>query len=255
MTRTKREQQKEQGKTPLARQIEKSGARAKSYTMDLRVHSPASLGYLGIDGLDSAPAIVRLAKVKGLDVIAITDFFSGDFVDRMVSAAKDSPLTVIPGVGVRCHLGSCDDLVLSCLFPECSTTGDINAFLDSIRVPASMRGEPNYRVTLPFGEILRAVDRCHGVAIPSRPDKTPQRMRVIPQLVEEFGFRAFEVAYADTASYFKKQWPKLKFQFFTFSDANALAQIGSRSARVKLPAPGFSGIREIVARDQQPSDA
>lgn len=251
MTKTKRSQTTAaaQKETPLARRIEKSSSRARSYTMDLRVHSPASLGYLGVDGLDSAPAIVRLAKVKGLDVIAITDFFSGDFVDRMVNAAKNSPLTVIPGVGVRCHLGSCDDIILSCLFPEQVTTEVINSFLDRLRVPRAMRGQPHYRVTTPFDEILEVVESLSGVAIPSRPDKTPQRMRTIPLLVEQYGFRAFDLAYADSAAYFKKQWPKIKFQLFTFSDANALAQIGSRSARVKLTTPGFSGLREIVARE------
>ena len=104
--------------TGLARQIEKTRTRTKSYVLDLRVKSPASRGYLGVEGLDSAPAIVRLAKVKGLDVIAITDLFSADFVDRMVSAAKDSPLTVIPGVSLRCRVGNCDDVVMTCLFDE-----------------------------------------------------------------------------------------------------------------------------------------
>jgi hypothetical protein len=52
---------------------------------------------------------------------------------------------------------------------------------------------------------------------------------------------------------FKKRWPKLKFHLFTFSDANALAQIGSRNARVKLANPGFQGIREMVARELQVS--
>ncbi len=64
----------------LDQQIEKSRARPKSYVMDLRIHSPASLGYLGIEGLDTAPALVRLAQVKGINVIAVTDFYSGKFV-------------------------------------------------------------------------------------------------------------------------------------------------------------------------------
>ena len=241
--------------TPLAQQIEKSRSRSKSYTMDLRVHSPASLGYLGIEGLDSAPAIVRLAKVKGLDVIAITDFFSGDFVDRMVLAAKDSPLKVIPGVGLRCRIGSCDDVILSCLFPERVTSQDISAFLDRLQVPFTQRGNSRYLVTTPFDKILAAIDEVGGVAIPSRLDKTPNRMTVLATLVEDYGFRAFDLAYADSAAHFKKRWPKIKFQLFTFSDANALAQIGSRNARVKLNAPGFDGIREIVAREPLPNDA
>lgn len=232
----------------LAGQVEKTRTRSKSYTLDLRIKSPASRGYLGIDGLDSAPAIVRLAKVKGLDVIAITDLFSTDFVDRMVSAAKGSPLTVIPGVSIRCRVGNCDDVVMSCLFEESTTAERINAFLRALGVPNSESAKRDYLVTRPLTEILKALDEFGGIAIPSRLDKTPNQKLVIRELVETYGFRAFDLAYMDSSEYFKKTWPKTQFHLFTFSDANALAQIGSRTARVKLPNPGFQGIRQIVMR-------
>jgi len=238
------------GGASLAGQIEKTRTRSKSYTLDLRIKSPASRGYLGIDGLDSAPAIVRLAKVKGLDVIAITDLFSADFVDRMVSAAKGSPLTVIPGVSIRCRLGTCDDVVMACLFEETTTAERINAFLQQLGVPASEAAKRDYLVTKPLPEILKALDAFGGIAIPSRLDKTPNQKMVIRELVETYGFRAFDLAYMDSSDYFKKNWPKTQFHLFTFSDANALAQIGSRTARVKLANPGFQGIRQIVARHQ-----
>ena len=236
--------------TTLSGQIEKTRVRAKSYVLDLRVKSPASRGYLGIDGLDSAPAIVRLAKVKGLDMIAITDLFSADFVDRMVSAAKDSPLTVIPGVSVRCKVGMCSDVMMTCLFDEGTTSDHINTFLAALGVPSDPAARLNHLVTRPLAEILRELDSCGGVAIPSRLDKTPNQKAVIRELVETYGFRAFDVAYVDSREYFKKNWPKLEFHLFTFSDANALAQIGSRTARVKLTTPGFQGIREIVSRQE-----
>lgn len=234
--------------TPLAARIEKTRTRQKSYVMDLRVQSPASMGYLGVEGLDSAPAIVRLAKVKGLDVIAITDFYSGEFIDRMVAAAKGSPLTVIPGVSVRATVGACSDVTISCLFPESVTGAQIEQFLRNMSVPADARGNPNYVLPVSLDHLLKAIAELHGTAIPSRLDKTPHRMSIIPELVERYGFRAFDLAYADSTEYFKKKWPKIKFQLFTFSDANALAQIGSRNAKVKLPTPGFEGIRELVSR-------
>lgn len=234
--------------TGLARQIEKTRTRTKSYVLDLRVKSPASRGYLGVEGLDSAPAIVRLAKVKGLDVIAITDLFSADFVDRMVSAAKDSPLTVIPGVSIRCRVGNCDDVVMTCLFDEAVTSGRINEFLRTLGVPTDVAARAGHLVVKPLVEVLALLDSFGGVAIPSRLDKTPTQKTIIKELVENYGFRAFDLAYADSSEYFKKTWPKVQFHLFTFSDANALAQIGSRTAKVKLATPGFQGIREIVAR-------
>jgi hypothetical protein len=243
------EQQKDSRAT-LSQQIEKSKTRQKSYVMDLRVQSPASMGYLGVEGLDSAPAIVRLAKVKGLDVIAITDFYSGEFIDRMVTAAKSSPLTVIPGVSVRCRVKTCSDVVISCLFPESITSQGISEFLRELQVPEDARGNPDYVITASIDQLLHSLASRNGVAIPSRLDKTPHRMSIIPELVETYGFRAFDLAYADSSAYFKKRWPKLKFQLFTFSDANALAQIGSRNAKVKMPTPGFEGLKELISREQ-----
>lgn len=232
----------------LTGQIEKTRTRSKSYVLDLRVKSPASRGYLGVEGLDSAPAIVRLAKVKGLDVIAITDLFSADFVDRMVSAAKDSPLTVIPGVSIRCRVGSCDDVMFACLFGESVTGERINEFLRALEVPTDAAARAMHLVKKPLPEVLSVIDSFGGVAIPSRLDKTPTQKSIIKDLVETYGFRAFDLAYADSCEYFKKTWPKVAFQLFTFSDANALAQIGSRTAKVKMAVAGFEGIRELVAR-------
>jgi len=228
----------------------KSKARQKSYVLDLRIHSPASLGYLSIEGIDTAPALVRLAKVKGLDVIAVTDFYSGQFIDRIAAAAKGSPLTLIPGVALRCALGSCDDVVLSCLFPEGFTGGQVEEFLRRLDVPTSAAGDKGYLVRHPFETVLAAIEACGGVALPSRMDKTPHRLAAIPTLVEKFGFRAFDLAYADSARFFKTRWPKLKFHLFSFSNAHALAQVGSRIARVKMPEPGFVGVKAMVARSE-----
>jgi hypothetical protein len=242
------EQQKDSQGT-LSQRIEKSKTRQKSYVMDLRVQSPASMGYFGVEGLDSAPAIVRLAKVKGLDVIAITDFYSGEFIDRMVAAAKSSPLTVIPGVSVRCRVKTCSDVVISCLFPESITSDGIAAFLRELQVPEDARGNPDFVLTVSIDQLLHSLSSRNGIAIPSRLDKTPHRMSIIPELVETYGFRAFDLAYTDSSAYFKKRWPKLKFQLFTFSDANALAQIGSRNAKVTMPTPGFEGLKDLIGRE------
>jgi hypothetical protein len=228
--------------------VDKLKARQKSYTMDLRIHSPASLGYLGIEGIDTAPALVRLAKVKGLDVIAVTDYNSGTFIDRIVEAARGTALTIIPGVVIRCSLGGCDDVILLCLFPETYTTTKIEEFLRRLQIPDRAFGNRKHSVKLPFDEILKTVEAFNGVVLPSRMDKTPYRQSVLPLLVEQYGFRAFDMAYSDSIRFFKAHWPKTKFQLFSFSNANALAQVGSRIAKVKMTIPGFEGIRQMVER-------
>jgi hypothetical protein len=101
---------------------------------------------------------------------------------------------------------------------------------------------------MPFREILAEIENAGGMALPSRLDKTPHRQSAIPILVEEYGFRAFDLAYPDSARYFKKHWPKTKFNLFCFSNAHALAQVGSRMAKLKLTEGGFAGIRSVLSR-------
>ncbi len=245
-------EQVESETTGTVEKTQSKKSRRKSYVLDLRIHTPASLGYLGVEGIDTAPAMVRLAKVKGLDVIAVTDFYSGDFIDPIMEAAQESSVTVIPGVVIRCTIPTCNDVVLSCLFPQDFRKLQIEEFMLALGIPRSVFGKRNYVVDRPLHEILQQVEQRNGAVIPSRMDKTPYRNAAIPILVEEYGFRAFDLAFADTARMFKKRWPKIKFQMLSFSNASALAQVGSRISRVKLPDAEFASIRTLVAREMQP---
>ncbi|NDC38669.1 MAG: hypothetical protein EBZ48_11535 [Proteobacteria bacterium] len=235
----------------ISSQVERVKIRQKSYLLDLRIHTPASLGYLSIGGIDTAPALVRLAKVKGLDIIALTDFYSAEFIDRVRDAAKDSPLTILPGVVLRCKVGICDDVSIAVLFPEHYSGVHVAQFLERIKVPAGARGDRRFLLKTPFREILAEIERSGGIALPSRLDKTPHRQSAIPVLVEEYGFRAFDLAYPDSARYFKKHWPKTKFNLFCFSNAHALAQVGSRMAKLKMSEGGFAGVRSVLTRQHE----
>jgi len=110
------------GKSKLNQQVEKFETDTKQnssgYVVDLRVHSPTALGWRKVEGIDSAPAMVRLAKVKGLDVLALTDFYSGAFIDKVREAADCQDLLVLSGFDLRCQLGICDDAEFTCLLPD-----------------------------------------------------------------------------------------------------------------------------------------
>jgi hypothetical protein len=250
MSTTSSEDGKEKKKKPtLSQRIEKSDT-TKSYVLDLKIHTPSSLiGHSGIQGVDAAPAMVRLALVKGLDVIAVTDLFSGQFIDKMIAAAQQTTLTVIPGVEIRCIVGDCRDITMTCLFPETFTTRDVEQFLRKLGVPKSAAGDERYLINQSFETILEDVDSVEGVIFPSRIDKTPHRFATIPILVEEYGFRAFDIAFTESASFFEKEWPQLDFAIFSFSNATALAQVGTRIAKVRMSSPGYAGVREIVRRE------
>jgi PHP family Zn ribbon phosphoesterase len=222
---------------------------SRNYVLDLRVHSPAALGYRGIEGLETAPALVRLARVKGLDVIGVTDFYSGEFIDKMREAAKESDLTIIPGVDIRCKIDVCEDAELTCLFPERFTSRCVKDFLSQLGIPEGVDLDSNFRVHYSFDYILEAVELLGGLILPSRIDKTPSRKSIIPLLVETYGFRAFDLAHVETEKFFLRRWPHLQFNLFSFSNATALAQVGSRIARVTLEAPSFESVKTLIERE------
>lgn len=241
-------------KSPLRARVEKERSetkRTRNYVVDLKIRTPASLiGQSGLEGVETAPALVRLAKVKGIDVIGITDHYSGKFISEVQEAARNRSVTIIPGVELRCKVGLCDDVMLSCLFPESLSTEHVEEFLRSIDVPEEVAGKSSYIVEHPLAEILVAVEQFRGVAFPSRVDKTPHRLLALPELVEEYGFRTFDLAYNDSTRIFKNRWPDIEFFLFSFSNAQALAQVGSRAVTVKLVEPNFAGLKSIIQRDQ-----
>ena len=159
----------EQASSDAAVAVRPSGSSSKGRNclLDLRIHTPASQGYLSLGGIDTAPALVRLAKVKGLDMIGLTDFYSAAFVDRVAEAAKSTGLTVLPGTVIRARVGSCNDCILTCLFPETTNGAQVQSFLTALGVPASAAGDRNYLVDRSFKEILQLLEARGGIALPS----------------------------------------------------------------------------------------
>ena len=223
---------------------------ARSFLVDLRIHLYGTIGCFSSGGIDPCPALVRLAKVKGLDAIAITDYFCFSFTDRVREAASNlsTKISVMPGVDLLCQVGECKEVSVVALFPESSTGAELSSLLVDLGVPKSAYGRKDHRLAAPFAEVLSAVEAYGGVVVPSRIDKTPYRQLAIPHLVEDYGLRAFDLVHADGAELFRRRWPQGGFSFFSFSNAHSLGQVGSRATKVRLRRANFGGIKERVAR-------
>ncbi len=70
---------------------------------DLQVHTPASKCFF--DSQVTPDQIVAEAIKKGLSGIAITDHNTGEWIDRIKTAAKGQPLVVFPGVEIHVPSG------------------------------------------------------------------------------------------------------------------------------------------------------
>lgn len=236
------------------RKIEEKGFLAKPpkegkrYTFDLRIHSPGTMGYFSTGGVEAGSAIIRLARVKGIHIIGLTDYYNASYVDEVQNVAAQSRVILIPGLDFKCVIGSCRQAYTTALFPERIQAKDLFQVLNELKVPESAYGRRDYCIEVSFSQVVEIVEAHGGVIIPSRLDKTPYRQLAIPTLVEEFGFHAFDLVHPDHLEFFRERWPNGEFTFLSFSNANALAQIGSRIVKAKLVSPGFAGIKKLVER-------
>jgi hypothetical protein len=235
-------------KTSTAEFLAKPLTKGKKYTLDLRVHTPGTVGYFLSGGIQPGPALVRLAKVKGLDLIGLTDFYDASMIDKIGAKPKGSSVSILPGIDFRCQLSGCSDVFLTALFPEQTTGSALASLLDRLEIPKSVRGKKSYVTEVSVATIVREVEREGGVIIPSRLDKTPYRQLAIKALVEDFGFRVFDLVHPESIEFFKERWPNGGFTFLSFSNAEALAQIGTRVATLKMASGDFSGLKELVQR-------
>jgi hypothetical protein len=147
-----------------------------------------------------------------------------------------------------CQVGPCAETGIICLFEEEFTSEQIKAVVTELGVPENFAGRKDFTVTTPFARVLEIVEAHGGAVIPSRLDKTPYRQLAIEYLIEEHGIHAFDLVHPENTEFFRERWPDGEFTFFTFSNANALAQVGGRSSLVKLERPGFEGIKLLTQR-------
>lgn len=234
-------------KVSTANFLAKPPVKGKKMTIDLRVHSPGTIGYFEGGGIEPGPALLRLAKVKGLDMLGITDFYDAGFIDKLpLPLDRGSDISILPGLDFRCALGACKEVYITALFPEHYRGTELRQVLADLAIPSGV--DKSYCVEAPFRTVIETIERHGGVVIPSRVDKTPYRQLSIPILVQEFGFHTFDLVHPENMELFKERWPAGQFTFVSFSNATALAQIGTRSTKVKLVSSGFEGLKELVAR-------
>ncbi len=107
--------------------------------LDLHIHTPASEDFYA----DASPEdIISEAKRKGLDGIAITDHNTAEWVDKVKEAAKNTGITVFPGVEISC-VGGESGIHVVALFDPSVNMEHIKGFLSSLAIPPSNQGKPN----------------------------------------------------------------------------------------------------------------
>jgi PHP family Zn ribbon phosphoesterase len=112
--------------------------------LDLHIHTPASHDF---DDKKVEPSVVVAKALElGLDAIAITDHNTGDWIDRVKTAAKGTGLIVFPGVEITCA-GGASGIHIIALFDPSREQKHVTGLLSELKLKPEEMGNPEALVT------------------------------------------------------------------------------------------------------------
>lgn len=233
-----------------------------SYFYDLHIHS--CLSPCG-DGDMTVNNIVHMAQLKGLQIIALTDHNSCKNVPAILKAAKDAPLTVLPGM----ELSTAEDIHCVCLFGSESDAMAFDEYVHTrlfpIKNKAEIYGEQlilnEYdepvgseelllvnATSIPIEEVPQLVRRYHGLVFPAHIDKNAfSILASLGFIPPEYGFTTVEVYHPDTFFTTESQRQiAAPYRVITDSDAHYLWDISEAVRTLELDSPDFAGIYKAL---------
>ncbi len=210
--------------------------------------------------------LVNMAKLMGLDAIALTDHNTSLNCPAAIDAGKEAGLLVIPGM----ELCTVEEVHVVCLFEELCDALEFSSFVHS-KMPIvknradifgeqyimdsldNVTGEEELLLTtaanITIGEVPALVKKYGGAAFPAHIDRTSYSViSNLGEINEYMGFLSAEItAKADKSEYFSK-YPCLKdMNILTSSDAHYLENIGEGHGTMQVSELSISKILSKLA--------
>ena len=220
------------------------------YYYDLHIHSCLS----PCGDMDMTPNnLVNMAKLLGLDVIALTDHNTSRNCRAAMEVGREIGLLVIPGM----ELTTAEDIHAVCLFPDLEKALKWDEYVDSHRIKVKNRPEIFGRqvimnsadeetgeieqLLLPATEIgimdaHRIVGEFGGICYPAHIDRDSLSiLSVLGEIDENCGFTTAELADISKLPQLKQQHPILeKMNIITCSDAHYLQNMRDAENTLEL---------------------
>ncbi|WP_214799599.1 PHP domain-containing protein [Exiguobacterium sp. s50] len=150
------------------------------YKSDLHLHTPASRCFR--DREVTPEQWVQRCIDQGLDVVAVTDHNTGEYIDRIKEAAANTNLTVFPGVEVTCSESKVHMLVI---FEKDKSTQYVEDFLVSIGIERDRFAADNAFSRRTTMEMANIVKEKGGIIIPAHIDEFNGICNIAPNSREE----------------------------------------------------------------------
>ncbi len=137
--------------------------------MDLHVHTPASTDF--IDKTVTPEQIVQTAIENGLEAIAITDHNSGEWIDSIVTAAKNTALVIFPGVEITCSGGRGGIHVIAIFDTGCKKE-HVDYLLSNLGVKPEDRGRLDKVIDKSVLDVAKEIRKAGGLAVLAHANST-----------------------------------------------------------------------------------
>lgn len=232
------------------------------YNADLHIHTCLS----PCGSLEMSPRrIIRSARERGLQLIAITDHNSTRNVQVCMECGVDAGLWVIPG----CEVNTQEEVHCLCYFPHLEAVAQFQQYLD-FQI-SDIPHDPvrfGYQVVVDADEQIiyeeprslfaaindgiealeKVVHRLGGFFVPAHIDR--QSNGIISQLgfiPRELMFDALEVSRRTTPAAYTSHYPELAENcFLQSSDAHRPEDIGSVHSRFQMEETGWDHFRRAL---------
>ena len=139
----------------------------KWFKCDLHLHTPESKCFQDRE-IITAKDWVNAAIEKGIDCVAVTDHNTGEYIDRIKEAAKETELIVFPGVELTCSDAKVHLLVL---FDVDKGTQEVNDFLIKVGINRSDFGEQIAGTNKNLEDVVNIAIDCKALVIPAHVDE------------------------------------------------------------------------------------
>jgi predicted metal-dependent phosphoesterase TrpH len=216
--------------------------------------------------LDMTPQkVVREARKKRLDIIAITDHNSAENAGAVMAAARDADVTVIPGMEIttseEVHIVALFEdvgaaLAMQALVYDQLQPGENDEDLFGMQVVANEFDEVagmNTRLLIGaaqmgLGQTVDAIHHLKGVAVAAHIDR--QAFSVLGQLgfiPEDLNLDALEISRRMTLEQGRAVFRDLdRFPFITSSDAHDLEDIGTSPTAFRMAGPELAELKRAL---------
>jgi predicted metal-dependent phosphoesterase TrpH len=226
------------------------------FAVDLHIHS--ALSSCADD--DMTPNnIVRMAELKGLDFISVTDHNSAANIEAVIKCAEGSELIVVPGLEIE----TVEEVHLLCFFPSIRAALNVSNIVYQ-RIPdylnredifgAQLVMDKNDTITgkldkllmtaslLSIEDVFELTEKNGGAVIPAHIDRSSYSMLYTLGSIPE----NLNIKYVEVTRNYNGALPN-NYQLnehipIMFSDAHSLGQILERETYLELPGKNLKSL-------------